>query len=173
MRYITRVSLVVGRPYRPFIRDSFQVDSERYGRAPARYQRARPTPKLRHTATTFHCRRFLVPILLIMSQPDGVYPRVNAELLGTGNFQDLIVSVVGRFRGAPTQLLHRYQTDPSVGVTFVCGDGNTIELTGELEEDALPDVGTANDLAVEIIGLAQSPNKVVVGFGCCRWVCES
>lgn len=96
-------------------------------------------------------------------QPDGVYPRVNAELLGTGEYQDMIVSVVGRFHSTPTQLLHRYMQDPSsAGVTFLCCDGKTIELMGELEDDALPDTGTSNEMAVEIIGLAQSHNKVMV-----------
>jgi hypothetical protein len=104
-------------------------------------------------------------------QPDGVYPRVNAELLGSGEYLDMIVSVVGRFHGTATQLLHRYMQDPSsAGVTFLCCDGKTIELMGELEDDALPDMGVSNDLAVEIIGVAQSRNKVMVGLGIYRFV---
>jgi hypothetical protein len=101
------------------------------------------------------------------SQPDGAYPRLNAELLSSGNYTDMIVSLVGKFNTTgPQSQQQQQQPDPlSLFSSFTCCDEQLIELSGEFAA-SLPDLDlVSGGMVVEIIGLAQSPTKVAVR--CC------
>ena len=89
------------------------------------------------------------------AQPDGVYPRVNGASLGA--HVDRLVSLVGRFPDGRYQGLR----DGNTSVPFLCSDQLKIELTGELEEEALPS-HMPPDMVVEIIGLVQGPGRLMV-----------
>jgi hypothetical protein len=83
-----------------------------------------------------------------MAQPDGYYPRLNAAMLNSGNYNQMIVSVVGKVRGA---------TDGS-GIQFQCADGACIRVSTEHGE--MPDLPP--NAVVEIVGQASSPEEVAV-----------
>lgn len=91
-------------------------------------------------------------------QPDGYYPRLNSELVNSGRFNGMIISLVGSFKpnSAPDQN----------GVMHLnCADGGTVRLHVE------PDFGTANnyDEFIEAIGLVMEDNSIQFfvgrGFG--------
>lgn len=86
-----------------------------------------------------------------MAQPDGSYPRLNAALLQSGQFEGMIVSMVGKLvdRDAPNNL-----------VVFQCCDGGQIKV----DEESAPMTDVAPDEIVEIVGSAQAPNRVMVSF---------
>lgn len=94
-----------------------------------------------------------------MEQPDGSYPRVNSELIRTGNYDDMIVSVVGRF-----DVTNSTTTGSSLMYSsFICSDDQPIELITEHAAALSPEVMTVvNDMVFEIIGQAQQSSKLVV-----------
>ena len=81
-----------------------------------------------------------------MSQPDGSYPRLNGAMLATGQYHDMIVSVVGKIQGNDGQ-----------NVNLACADGPTIQVSLEHADAELP-----SDAVVEMIGQAISPNQIAV-----------
>ena len=80
------------------------------------------------------------------SQPQGFYPRVNAKSLGTGQYANMIVSLVGHFLPTP---------NADGTIPFRASDGGVISVTPEQVEMPLigPDsppfeiIGQAVDLA--------------------------
>jgi len=85
-----------------------------------------------------------------MAQPDGYYPRLNAVMLNSGQFTNMIVSVVGQVRG----------TEGINCVLFQCADGGTIRLNTEHGEFP-PDLAV-NHSIVEVVGQASGPDEVMV-----------
>ena len=70
--------------------------------------------------------------------PDGCYPRLNAAMCMSNNFEGALVSVVGRYFGHAQQ--------------FQCSDGGTIQLnTDHIDQPVNLDV-SGQGMAVELIG---------------------
>ena len=87
-----------------------------------------------------------------MSQPDGSYPRLNAALLRSGKYSEMIVSLVGRVKGSN-----------GTQVSFECADGEIVQVSTEHGE--IPP-GLPADAVVEIVGQVLSPNDVAVSQMC-------
>ena len=92
-----------------------------------------------------------------MSQPDGSYPRLNGALLGSGNYEGHIVSLVGKFGGDPQH-------------QFVGCDNVTVPIDTQQAEGMHLLPGTI----AEIVGQVAAPNMVVSAIhririynGCC------
>jgi hypothetical protein len=81
-----------------------------------------------------------------MQVPDGCYPRLNAAMLRTGNFESMIVSMVGKFILDGTN-------------SFLCCDQGRIRLNAE--QGAIPD-DMHPDMVVEIVGQAVDAETVSV-----------
>ena len=79
-----------------------------------------------------------------MSQPDGSYPRLNGALLGSGNYEGQIVSLVGKFGGDPQH-------------QFVGCDNVTVPIDTQQAEGMHLLPGTI----AEIVGQVAAPNMVV------------
>ena len=93
-----------------------------------------------------------------MEQADGSYPRINGELLGTGAYDDMIVSMVGRF-DTTTRL---NVASPITYTHFICCDNQEIELVTEYATALPPEVVTvAKEMVFELIGQVQA-NKLTV-----------
>lgn len=83
-----------------------------------------------------------------MEQPDGSYPRINGELMSNGTYDDMIVSMVGRFDTTRTNV-----STPLIYTNFICCDGQAIELLTEYAAALPPDVMTvAAEMVFELIG---------------------
>lgn len=93
-----------------------------------------------------------------MEQPDGAYPRINGELMGTGAYEDMIVSMVGRFDTTRTNI-----TAAFIYTYFICCDNTVIELVTE-NASALPSevMTLANEMVFELIGQVQSQSTKLV-----------
>jgi hypothetical protein len=92
-----------------------------------------------------------------MEQPDGSYPRINGELLGTGAYDDMIVSMVGRFDTTRTNV-----TAPLIYTHFICCDNQGIELVTEYAAALPPEVSVvAKDMVFELIGQVQPQLKTL------------
>ena len=94
-----------------------------------------------------------------MEQPDGSYPRINGELMSTGAYDDMIVSMIGKFDTTRTNV-----TAAFIYTNFICCDNKIIELVTEHAAPLPPEVMTvANEMVFELIGQVQSQsNKLVV-----------
>lgn len=84
-----------------------------------------------------------------MAQPDGSYPRVNAAMLQTGQYNGMIVSLVGKVRG-----------NDGTHIKFESADGGLVQVS--LEQADFP-AGLAGDAVLELVGLAGSPQELTVG----------
>jgi hypothetical protein len=93
------------------------------------------------------------------SQPQGFYPRVNGKSLETGQYANMIVSLVGHFLPTP---------NADGTVPFKASDGGIISVTPEQVE--MPLIGPDSP-PFEIIGQAMGPAdlfvRIVVGEHCC------
>lgn len=78
-------------------------------------------------------------------QADGAYPRLNAGMLASGKYTNMIVSLVGKF-----------VTESS----FQCCDGVTVQLSRDHAE--LPAMDLSSGMVVEIVGQVSSPTLVAV-----------
>lgn len=73
-----------------------------------------------------------------MSVPDGCYPRLNAALCLSNQYDGALISVVGRFHGHAQQ--------------FQCSDGGTISLnTDHIEQPSSIDA-SGQGMVVELVG---------------------
>jgi hypothetical protein len=82
-------------------------------------------------------------------QADGAYPRLNAAMVGSGKYNGMIVSLVGKFL-SPVQ--------------FQCCDGGTVELSGDHAD--LSEMDFNSGMVVEIVGQVSSPTLVAVRKNC-------
>jgi uncharacterized pyridoxal phosphate-containing UPF0001 family protein len=94
-----------------------------------------------------------------MEQPDGSYPRINGELMSSGAYDDMIVSMIGKFDTS--------RTNVSIGAFtythFICCDNQVIELVTEHAAALPPEVMTvANEMVFELIGQVQSQSTKLV-----------
>jgi hypothetical protein len=93
------------------------------------------------------------------SQPQGFYPRVNGKSLATGQYANMIVSLVGHFLPTP---------NADGTVPFKASDGGIISVTPEQVE--MPLIGPDSS-PFEIIGQAMGPAdlfvRIVVVGHCC------
>lgn len=80
------------------------------------------------------------------AQEDGYYPRLNASLLATGNFNQMIVSVVGTVEACDGQF-----------ATVKCCDGGQARLIVD------PSFAHPAGTMLEMIGAATETNEVQVG----------
>lgn len=80
-------------------------------------------------------------------RPDGFYPRVNAALMKSGRFTNMIVSVVGVVESF----------DGSVA-TLRCADNGIVRLTTEFVEDGAVEPRST----VEIVGQTAGDDLVTV-----------
>lgn len=80
------------------------------------------------------------------AQEDGYYPRLNASLLATGNFNQMIVSVVGTVEACDGQF-----------ATVKCCDGGQARLIVD------PSFAHPPGTMLEMIGAATETNEVQVG----------
>ena len=89
-----------------------------------------------------------------MSQPVGSYPRLNAAMLQSGKYEQMIVSLIGKI------IVNSHNDDDGVvtSMKFQCADGGVIQLATEHAE--IPTL--AGDAIVEIVGQAMSLNEVMV-----------
>jgi len=80
-----------------------------------------------------------------MSAPiDGAYPRLNAAMVATGQYNGQLVSLVGKFLNA--------------GQQFECCDHGQVQLdAAHADVDQIP-----QGVAVEIMGQVQGPTQVAV-----------
>ena len=78
-------------------------------------------------------------------QVDGAYPRLNAEMVGSGKYTNMIVSLVGKFLNESS---------------FQCCDGGTVQLSRDHAD--LPAMDLSNGMVVEIVGQVSSPSLVAV-----------
>lgn len=85
-----------------------------------------------------------------MSQPIGSYPRLNAAMLQSGKYENMIVSLVGKV----------VSPDDGMGMKFQCADGGVVQLLTEHAQ--IPTL--AGDAIVEIVGQAMSSSDVMVRF---------
>ena len=85
-----------------------------------------------------------------MSQPDGYYPRLNAGMISSGQFQEMIVSVVGTVQPGGS----------ATAVDFSTADGGAIQLDTSHVEGGL--VLQDPNMVVEVIGQVSGPNQVTV-----------
>ena len=87
-------------------------------------------------------------------QPDGSYPRLNCAMVKSGNYREMIVSLVGKFKGA---------IDANSGlVAFECADGGTINLSLNSGEPPSAELTAPDGPAVEIVGQVMSTEEVLV-----------
>ena len=80
---------------------------------------------------------------------DGVYPRLNAAMLGSGKYNNTIVSLVGKFLSV---------------TSFQCCDGGTVALSGDHAD--LSEMDFSSGMVVEIVGQVSSPTLVAVRRNC-------
>jgi hypothetical protein len=93
-----------------------------------------------------------------MEQPDGSYPRINGELMGTGAYEDMIVSMIGKF-----DTTHPDVTAAFIYNNFICCDNKVIELVTEHAAALPPEVmSVANEMVFELIGQVQSQSTKLV-----------
>ena len=86
-----------------------------------------------------------------MEQPDGSYPRINGELMSNGMYDEMIVSMIGRFDTTRTNV-----SAPLIYTNFICCDGQVIELLTEYAAALPPYVMTvATEMVFELIGTVQ------------------
>jgi hypothetical protein len=85
-------------------------------------------------------------------QADGSYPRLNGDLLATGRYTNMIVSMVGRFVS--------HFNHATMSAMFECCDQKRITMTFEGNE--APDVSFMNGPPVEVVGMVQTEDKVTV-----------
>ena len=131
------------------------------------------------TATTPHNSVLLVVTIFqsaTMEQPEGSYPRINGELMGTGVYDDMIVSMIGRFDTTRTNVAAEF-----IYTNFICCDHKVIELVTEHAAALPPEVMTvAKEMVFELIGQVQAqsnklvvrchfPNGCSLGFGQRTW----
>jgi hypothetical protein len=113
-----------------------------------------------------------------IEQPDGSYPRINGELLRTGQYNDMIVSMVGQFdttRTDPTVPLiyTQFRTYSELHPEALSSSSTTaavsaIELNNEYATPLSPEhLSTAKEMVFELIGQAQPNNKLVVRLRVC------
>ena len=83
------------------------------------------------------------------AQPSGSYPRLNAAMVNSGKYHQMIVSVVGKMMPGGA----------GADVNFQCSDGGLIllgtehgEIPSQLEPNAV----------VEVVGQVANPHKVDV-----------
>jgi hypothetical protein len=80
-----------------------------------------------------------------MAQPDGVYPRLNGGMMQTGNYQNLIVSLVGRVTGVNT---------------LTAADGTEVKVdVDQLADNRLMMINP--EQVIEIIGCVQNPTTIM------------
>jgi hypothetical protein len=82
-----------------------------------------------------------------MAQPEGYYPRLNAQMVLSGNFNQMIVSLVGKVQG-----------NQGTHVKFQCADGGLIRLS--TEHGDIP--ALSPDAVVEIVGQVMGQDDVAV-----------
>lgn len=86
-----------------------------------------------------------------MSLPDGAFPRVNAAMIQSGKFLDMIASVVGM----PVSF------DGDSTVEFECVDGGRVPVLVSPEFTFVP------GKVMEIMGAVQADNSIQVRFYTC------
>ena len=79
-------------------------------------------------------------------QADGAYPRLNAAMVGSGKYNGMIVSLVGKLLST---------------TSFQCCDGGTVQLSGDHADISDMDSNN-NGMVVEIVGQVASPTLVAV-----------
>ena len=99
-----------------------------------------------------------------MNQPQGQYPRVTGSDLQSGQYSNMLVSVVGKAS----------QTNPvgpdGSSVTFETSDGSNVVLNiDQLEGGTI--IAEDPSMAYEIIGAAEADGSVQVRLACCCCCC--
>jgi hypothetical protein len=80
-----------------------------------------------------------------MAQPNGVYPRFNGGMIQTGDYQDLIASLVGRVMGVNT---------------LTAADGTEVKVDiDQLADNHLMMINPKQ--VIEIIGCVQNPTTIM------------
>lgn len=97
-----------------------------------------------------------------MAQPDGYYPRLNAEHLQSGKFDGMICSFVGTIRSLDSA---------SRVVSLECSDGGVMHLDGSQAElpESIENLGNGGDQPaplVEAIGQVVDPQTITVRTIC-------
>jgi hypothetical protein len=88
------------------------------------------------------------------SQPQGYYPRLNSKSLATGQYANMIVSMVGHFLPTP---------NPDGTIPFRASDGGIVSVTPEQVE--MPLIGPDSP-PFEVIGQALGPAGIFVRQVC-------
>jgi hypothetical protein len=88
-------------------------------------------------------------------QANGYYPRLNAAMIATGNYNGSIVSLMGRFVSG---------AGGNGGVSFQCSDGGTLSLSVEHAE--IPNMDVQDGPVVEVVGQVMKENEVAVRAFC-------
>jgi hypothetical protein len=94
-------------------------------------------------------------------QANGYYPRLNAAMIATGNYNGSIVSLMGRFVSG---------AGGNGGVSFQCSDGGTLSLSVEHAE--IPNMDVQDGPVVEVVGQVMKENEVAVRAFCVVVCCN-
>jgi hypothetical protein len=100
-----------------------------------------------------------------MEQPDGSYPRLNGQLLQSGGYNEMIVSLVGTFDTTHVNPTLVSSIEKLPYTKFSCCDGCVIELNTEHATPLSPEVmAVANGMVFELIGQVQGSSTLTVRF---------